>query len=238
MGRGIRPKLSFANVMVVVLTFIVLGGGAYAATQLPANSVGTAQIRDRAVTGSKLSKKVSRELVKLAKRYAPIRPGLVAPAGPAGQPGPTGPGGVPGGTVAAGVTLRGAVGAVVEEPTAGGTAGTGVSFGFELPARPSAHVVPEGGPAPPACPGTSEAPEAASGNLCVYLAEVTPSDLGQVVVSDPGRPELAGINFDLETEETVQIGDGKVGKFGFHLVFFNPGPLNGAQLRGTWAATG
>lgn len=226
--------------MVVVLTFIVLGGGAYAATQLPANSVGTAQIRDRAVTGSKLSKKAVRELVQLAKRFqpGPTAIGPVGSTGPTGQAGPTGPGGVPGGAVPAGVTLRGAVGAVVEEPTAGGTAGTGVSFGFELPARPSAHVVPEGASAPPACPGTSEAPEAASGNLCVYLAEITPSDVGQVVVSDPGKPELAGINFDLETEETAQIGDGKAGAFGFHLVFFNPGPLNGAQLRGTWAVTG
>jgi hypothetical protein len=115
---------------------------------------GTAQIKDRAVTGSKLSKKTVRELVQLAKRF---------------QPGPT------------------AIGS-----------------------RPLA--------APP--------------------ARASRSASSQVVVSDPGRPELAGINFDLETEETAQIGDGKAGAFGFHLVFFNPGPLNGAQLRGTRAATG
>ena len=44
MGR-FRPKFSCANVMVTILAFIVLGGGAYAATQLPKNSVGSKQVR-------------------------------------------------------------------------------------------------------------------------------------------------------------------------------------------------
>jgi hypothetical protein len=41
--------------MVVLLTFVVLGGGAYAATQLPKNSVGTKQLKKNAVKGSKVA---------------------------------------------------------------------------------------------------------------------------------------------------------------------------------------
>ena len=47
-------KLSFANVMATVAVFIALGGGAYAATQLPNNSVGTKQLKNSAVTTPKI----------------------------------------------------------------------------------------------------------------------------------------------------------------------------------------
>jgi hypothetical protein len=49
-----RPKLTYANVMVTVLAFIVLGGGAYAASQLPKNSVGSKQLKRNAVTAEKI----------------------------------------------------------------------------------------------------------------------------------------------------------------------------------------
>jgi len=54
--RQIKGKLSYANVMVTILAFIVLGGAAYAATKLPKNSVGTKQIKNQAVTGAKIKK--------------------------------------------------------------------------------------------------------------------------------------------------------------------------------------
>jgi hypothetical protein len=41
--------------MVVILTFIVLGGGAYAAIKLPKNSVGTKQLKKNAVKGVKVA---------------------------------------------------------------------------------------------------------------------------------------------------------------------------------------
>lgn len=50
-----RPRLTYANVMVTILAFIVLGGGAYAATQLPRNSVGKKQIMNGAVTRAKIA---------------------------------------------------------------------------------------------------------------------------------------------------------------------------------------
>jgi hypothetical protein len=45
----VRKHLSFANVASMLALFIALGGSAYAAAQLPANSVGKAQIRSSAV---------------------------------------------------------------------------------------------------------------------------------------------------------------------------------------------
>jgi len=47
-------KLTYANVMATVAVFLALGGGAYAATQLKKNSVGTKQIKNNAVTAAKI----------------------------------------------------------------------------------------------------------------------------------------------------------------------------------------
>ena len=44
-----RKRLNFANVTSMLALFIALGGGAYAAATLPANSVGKSQIRSSAV---------------------------------------------------------------------------------------------------------------------------------------------------------------------------------------------
>ena len=45
MGR-VRKHLTYSNVMVTVLTFVVLGGGAYAAAHLKKNTVKSKQIKD------------------------------------------------------------------------------------------------------------------------------------------------------------------------------------------------
>lgn len=53
-----RHRFTYANVMVTILAFIVLGGGAaYAATQLAKNSVGSKQIKKNAVTRAKIKNK-------------------------------------------------------------------------------------------------------------------------------------------------------------------------------------
>ena len=51
-----RKHLSFANVTSMVALFIALGGTAYAAAQLPVNSVGKAQIRSAAVGKSEAAR--------------------------------------------------------------------------------------------------------------------------------------------------------------------------------------
>jgi hypothetical protein len=52
----LRGSLTYANVMATVAVFLALGGGAYAATQLPKNSVGTKQLKKNAVTTAKIKK--------------------------------------------------------------------------------------------------------------------------------------------------------------------------------------
>jgi hypothetical protein len=52
-----RSRLTYANVLSTVAVFIALGGGAYAATQLPANSVGTKQLKADAVKTGKVKNK-------------------------------------------------------------------------------------------------------------------------------------------------------------------------------------
>ena len=56
-GARVRafPKLTYANVMVTLLAFVVLcGGGAYAAGQLGKKSVGTKQLKKNAVISAKV----------------------------------------------------------------------------------------------------------------------------------------------------------------------------------------
>jgi hypothetical protein len=51
----IKERLSYGNVVATLALFVALGGASYAATTLPAGSVGTAQLRPGAVTGSRLA---------------------------------------------------------------------------------------------------------------------------------------------------------------------------------------
>jgi hypothetical protein len=56
MRPGLRPRPTYANVTATLALFVALGGGAYAATALPANSVGTKQLKNNAVVSSKIKK--------------------------------------------------------------------------------------------------------------------------------------------------------------------------------------
>ena len=52
---SLRGKFTYANVIATLALFLALGGGAYAAIQLPKNSVGAKQIKSGAVTPAKIS---------------------------------------------------------------------------------------------------------------------------------------------------------------------------------------
>jgi hypothetical protein len=52
----IRKRLTYANVMSSIAVFLVLGGAAFAAAQLPKNSVGTKQLKKNSVTSAKIKK--------------------------------------------------------------------------------------------------------------------------------------------------------------------------------------
>jgi hypothetical protein len=87
MVRRVSSGLTYANVMATIAVFVALGGGAYAATALPRNSVGPAQIKRNAVSSSKV------------KNHSLLAGDFKAgqlPAGPRGLPGVQGVQGVQG----------------------------------------------------------------------------------------------------------------------------------------------
>jgi len=80
----LREKLTYANVMATIAVFLVLGGSAYAATQLPKNSVGAKQLKNGSITPPKLS-----GAAKKALQGAKGATGATGPQGPAGAAGAT-----------------------------------------------------------------------------------------------------------------------------------------------------
>lgn len=80
---GFRPRLTYANIVSTLCLFVLLGGGAYAATRLGKNSVGTRQIKNGAVTEKKISAKAIAAL-KSAKgdKGEKGERGATGPAGP------------------------------------------------------------------------------------------------------------------------------------------------------------
>ena len=89
--RKLLTEARVANVLALLALFIALGGTSYAALTLPKNSVGTRQIKPRAVTLSKLSTSARKSLkghTGPAGHTGPVGP--VGPAGPTGRTGDTG----------------------------------------------------------------------------------------------------------------------------------------------------
>jgi hypothetical protein len=89
MPQGIRKRLTFANVVACIALFVALGSGAYAATQLPKNSVGSKQIKKNAVNSAKVKDR--------SLKAVDFKEGQL-PAGPQGAQGPKGDKGAPGAT--------------------------------------------------------------------------------------------------------------------------------------------
>ena len=85
---ALRARLTYANLMSSVAVFIALGGVSYAALRIPNNSVGTKQIKNRAVTKPKLDPHL---LASLAGKTGPQGlPGAQGLKGDAGAQGPSG----------------------------------------------------------------------------------------------------------------------------------------------------
>lgn len=81
--------------------FVALGGTSYAAIKLPANSVGSRQLRNGAVTQRKLARGVLPSL-RVGPQGVAGHDGAPGPQGPAGERGPAGPTGAQGSTGATG----------------------------------------------------------------------------------------------------------------------------------------
>ncbi|MFL5895727.1 MAG: collagen-like protein [Thermoleophilaceae bacterium] len=98
-----RPR--HATIVAYLALFTALGGGAYAASQLPRNSVGSAQLKKSAVTSVKVKDR-SLQARDFAKGQLPAGPqgpkGDAGAPGTKGDPGPQGDPGAKGDTGAAG----------------------------------------------------------------------------------------------------------------------------------------
>lgn len=82
----------YANVTATLALVVALGGTGYAAIKLPANSVGSKQLKPRAVTGSdiRINAVTSAKVKNGSLRAADFKAGQL----PAGSPGPPGPPGM------------------------------------------------------------------------------------------------------------------------------------------------
>ncbi len=86
-----RPR--YADVAATLALVIALGGTSYAVSELPRHSVGTPQLKAKAVTKSKLA-----DNVRTVGPAGPAGPqGVAGPAGPKGDTGLRGQAGPPGG---------------------------------------------------------------------------------------------------------------------------------------------
>ena len=82
---GLRRHITYPNVVATLAIFLILGGGAYAATKF--NSVGTKQLKKGAVTPPKLSKSAKAAMTgptereRRAHRGPPERPHVTVRSG-------------------------------------------------------------------------------------------------------------------------------------------------------------
>ena len=125
MIRTVRAHLSYANVMASIAVFVALGGTSYALTQLPRDSVGSKQIRSKAVGASELrpatlrSRHIHNGSITLNDLSARTKRAL---RGATGSPGPTGPAGPPAAAFSTAVNVIGVVTSgdgVVNHPNGG-----------------------------------------------------------------------------------------------------------------------
>jgi hypothetical protein len=118
----LRRHLTYANVAATLALFLALGGAAYAATQLPKNSVGTNQLRREAVTAAKIAKKTRNQL--RGNRGPAGRQGAQGKTGKEGAKGATGARGAQGNTGAPGADGTGPAYEAVAKPAAPTAIGT------------------------------------------------------------------------------------------------------------------
>ena len=167
--KRLRP--SPALVISLIALFVALGGTSYAAiTSLPANSVGTAQIKNGAVSAPKLSAAV-------LKSY--LRYGITLPSGD---------------------TESGAWGGGGLADTNGGGAQDLTVSSFAVPLAKgldNAHTIFVSGASATHCPGAGHA---AAGYLCVYKGDFFDADAPSAnsIVSPYGGSGTAATGFGID----------------------------------------
>jgi hypothetical protein len=201
--KRLRSKLTYANVMATIAIFFVLTGIGFAVAKLPKKSVGTKQLKNNAVT----SKKIHKDAVNASKiktgavGRSEIASGAVSTSEISNQAvtrSKIADSAIPLlGTLRSGQTLRGMFD--IGDTGAAGSATTvgGSSFQFPLnntPSAPQTNVLDlqaNPGANTAACPGVSggnvQTPNAASGQLCVYITGKTNLDTTPVTILNTSR---------------------------------------------------
>jgi hypothetical protein len=219
--KRVFGKGRYASVTSTLALIVALGGTSYAAIKLPANSVGSNQIKRGGVAGVDIrSGAVTSPKVKDGSLLgADFKPGQL----PAGAKGDRGDRGVPGpaGPITSdlprGVTLRGTFAS--QGTGAGNQARQGVSFGLQLAIAPTPHYIKFGTAVPDGCTGgTVTAPAADPGHLCIYE--------GGTTNASATRGFLNPIDDSVTT----------VARWGFG-VYVNGAGAGSFVAQGTWAVT-
>ena len=208
-----RRRPSPAIVIACIALMVALGGTGYAAVRLPANSVGTAQLKNSAVTSLKV-KDGSLLRADFKAGQVPAGPagaaGAPGAAGPAGPPGATGPAGPFPDSLPAGKTVRGAYNIGATAAAAGALANTAISFVYAFAATPTVKIVLQGAAAPAECPGNATLPQAQAGFVCIY---------------EESKTNSVGVTLNAVNRSGATI-------------FTNSSAAGGFFSYGTWAATG
>ena len=215
-----RGRIGFAHVASALALVFALSGTAYAGALITGRD-----IRDGSVTG--------KDVKNGTLTGTDVRDGSLSKADLASGIVPV----PPGATLPPGTTLRGVFAPYnsSSSPTGPTTAGESVSFAYPLPSGPRVHVMPSTAAPTADCPGSVAQPEAAAGQLCLYLQQDDPAHPSQIVVLDPTAPDLSGINYHTDTDSETVFGEGKVARFGFKLTVQTASNIS--QLAGSWAAT-
>ncbi len=205
-----RRRPSPAIVIACIALMVALGGTGYAAVRLPANSVGTAQIKNSAVTSLKVKNGSLLRADFKAGQVPAGAAGAVGPAGPAGPAGAAGPAGPFPDALPSGKTVRGAynIGATAAAP--GALANSSISFVYAFAASPTVKIVLQGAAAPAECPGNATFPQAQAGFVCIY---------------EESKTNSVGVTLNAVNRSGATI-------------FTNSSAAGGFFTYGTWAATG
>ena len=148
--------------------FMTLDGIGWAATELPANSVGK--------NGTLLRQDFKSGQIPAGPR------GAAGPTGAAGAQGPPGPFIA---TPPSGRSLSGAYFVAGTAAAVSALATDAISFGIPLASAPAPHFIASGTAAPPECPGNAATPTAVAGHLC--LDEAVRVNIGSSNHEDPSR---------------------------------------------------